>query len=113
LRRPGRQRGQVAAPGTARRAPKRSTLAYANEHRPWPLYGNVFYQLLGSCREVAGSHGFSRQQQIMNLRFSTDDENGREVGMLRCRRERNEVGTHIGAASARTAVPGRQTIDSF
>ena len=38
--------------------PKRSTLAYANEHRPWQLYLSVFYQLLGRCREVAGSHGF-------------------------------------------------------
>ena len=36
-------------------APKRSTLAYANEHRPWELYQTVFYQLLETCR-VAG-HG--------------------------------------------------------
>jgi Domain of unknown function (DUF4372) len=35
-------------------APKRSTLAYANEHRPWALYRSVFYQLLSRCREVAG-----------------------------------------------------------
>ena len=33
-------------------APKRSTLAYANEHRPWQLYRAVFYQLLGRCREA-------------------------------------------------------------
>jgi hypothetical protein len=33
-------------------APKRSTLAYANEHRPWQLYRSVFYQLLARCREV-------------------------------------------------------------
>jgi len=36
-------------------APKRSTLAYANQHRPWQLYQSVFYQLLGRCRAVAGS----------------------------------------------------------
>ena len=29
--------------------PKRSTLAYANEHRPWTLFQAVFYQLLGSA----------------------------------------------------------------
>ena len=29
-----------------REAPKRSSLAYANEHRPWQLYQEVFYQLL-------------------------------------------------------------------
>lgn len=37
------------------RAPKRSTLAYANEHRPWELYQTVFYQLLETCR--LASHG--------------------------------------------------------
>ncbi len=35
--------------------PKRSTLAYANEHRPWELYRSVFYDLLEHCqREAAG-----------------------------------------------------------
>jgi hypothetical protein len=27
--------------------PSRSTLAYANEHRPWQLYQRLFLQLLG------------------------------------------------------------------
>ena len=30
--------------------PKRSTLAYANEHRPWQLYEKLFYQILGRCQ---------------------------------------------------------------
>ncbi len=34
-------------------APKRSTLAYANEHRPWELYERVFGQVLGRCQELA------------------------------------------------------------
>ena len=35
------------------KGPKRSTLAYANEHRPWQLYQTVFEQLLEKCqREV-------------------------------------------------------------
>ena len=38
-----------------RAAPKRSTLAYANEHRPWELYQRVFEQLLGRCQELAAS----------------------------------------------------------
>src|SRR3990172_4848148 len=29
-----------------KRAPSRSTLAYANEHRPWQLYQKLFYELL-------------------------------------------------------------------
>lgn len=31
-------------------APARSTLAYANEHRPWQLYETVFHQLLAKCQ---------------------------------------------------------------
>ncbi len=48
-------------------APKRSTLAYANEHRPWQLYRSVFYQLLGRCREVAGTHGFRFKNKLLTL----------------------------------------------
>ena len=36
-------------------APKRSTLAYANEHRPWMLYQQVFEQVLGRCQDLASS----------------------------------------------------------
>src|SRR4030042_2675697 len=35
-------------------APNRSTLAYANGHRPWELYQKVFLQLLERCRMQAG-----------------------------------------------------------
>jgi Transposase DDE domain/Domain of unknown function (DUF4372) len=33
-------------------APSRSTLAYANAHRPWQLYEAVFYRLLVRCQEL-------------------------------------------------------------
>jgi hypothetical protein len=36
--------------------PKRSTLSYANEHRPWQLYRSVFYDLLEHCRGEAAGH---------------------------------------------------------
>lgn len=35
-------------------APARSTLAYANSHRPWQLYETVFHQLLAQCRQRLG-----------------------------------------------------------
>jgi hypothetical protein len=35
-------------------APARSTLAYANSHRPWQLYETVFHQLLARCRMRLG-----------------------------------------------------------
>lgn len=36
-------------------APARSTLAYANSHRPWELFETVFYQLLADCRKRLGA----------------------------------------------------------
>jgi len=33
--------------------PKRSTLSYANAHRPWQLYEKTFYSLLNVCRTAA------------------------------------------------------------
>ena len=38
-----------------REPPKRSTLAYANEHRPWELYRSVFYELSEHCQREAAS----------------------------------------------------------
>ena len=38
-------------------APKKSTLAYANEHRPWELYQSVFFGLLEKTRGVASIAG--------------------------------------------------------
>lgn len=35
-------------------APARSTLAYANSHRPWQLFETVFQQLLAHCQKRLG-----------------------------------------------------------
>lgn len=51
-------------------APARSTLAYANEHRPWQLYEAVFQHLLQRCRAVAARHG--RQFRFKNRLVSLD-----------------------------------------
>ena len=34
-------------------APGRSTLSYANAHRPWQLFEGLFYQLIEVCRAAA------------------------------------------------------------
>jgi hypothetical protein len=36
------------------KAPKRSTLSYANRHRPWELFRNVFYKVSEQCRAQLG-----------------------------------------------------------
>lgn len=38
-----------------RQAPTRSTLAYANTHRPWQLYQSVFEDLLKMCQALAAT----------------------------------------------------------
>src|SRR5262249_43609288 len=48
-------------------APKRSTLAYANEHRPWEVYQDQFYALLGRCQQEAGSgHKFRFKNKLVS-----------------------------------------------
>lgn len=49
-------------------APKKSTLAYANEHRPWELYQKVFYQLLWRCHgEFIGKKKFRFKNKLMSF----------------------------------------------
>jgi hypothetical protein len=48
-------------------APNRSTLAYANEHRPWQLYQAVFYQLLARCQAVAPKNKFRFKNPLLSL----------------------------------------------
>ena len=44
-------------------APPRSTLAYANEHRPWQLQQKVFEQLLAKCQILAASQPGTRKKR--------------------------------------------------
>lgn len=55
-------------------APKRSTLSYANEHRPWELYQLVFYQLLSQCQSVGlGRKKFRFHNRLLSLDASVID----------------------------------------
>jgi uncharacterized protein DUF4372 len=53
-------------------APKRSTLAYANEHRPWELYQTVFEQTLLKCQELVRSQGGRKKFRFKNKLMSLD-----------------------------------------
>jgi hypothetical protein len=49
-------------------SPNRSTLSYANEHRPWELYQRVFFGLLESCRrQVKGKKKFRFRNKLVSL----------------------------------------------
>jgi hypothetical protein len=53
-------------------APKKSTLAYANEHRPWQLYQTVFENTLSKCRELVQSQGGRKKFRFKNKLMSRD-----------------------------------------
>ena len=49
-------------------APKRSTLAYANEHRPWEMFESVFHGLLSRLQtEIAPGHKFRFKNRLLSM----------------------------------------------
>lgn len=50
-------------------APKRSSLAYANQHRPWELYQKVFFLLLERCHQAGP---FQKKFRFKNKLVSLD-----------------------------------------
>lgn len=48
-------------------SPRRSTLSYANAHRPWQLYRAVFYELLEHCMAIAPSHKFRFNNKLLSI----------------------------------------------
>jgi hypothetical protein len=53
-------------------APKKSTLAYANENRPWELYQTVFEQTLVKCQELVSRQGARKKFRFKNRLMSLD-----------------------------------------
>jgi len=54
-------------------APKRSTLAYANEHRPWEVYEDLFWTLEKRCRneDPKRGHGFRFRNKLLSMDATT------------------------------------------
>jgi hypothetical protein len=51
-----------------KQAPRRSSLAYANEHRPWQLYEKLFYYLLDICKSQLGQkHKFRFKNKLLSF----------------------------------------------
>lgn len=76
--------------------PKRSTLAYANEHRPWQLYQTVFAQLLEKChREVRGGKKFRFKNKLLSLDGSVIDLSVTMYDWAKFRRTKGGVKLHL------------------
>ncbi len=55
-----------------KKAPNKSTLSYANAHRPWQLYRDLFYQTLDICKMAGpGKHRFRFKNKLLSLDSST------------------------------------------
>lgn len=54
-----------------KRPPSRSTLAYANEHRPWTLFATAFHRLYEHCAKEASARG-SRKFRFKHKLLSLD-----------------------------------------
>jgi hypothetical protein len=51
--------------------PKRSTLAYANAHRPWELFQRLFYDLLAQCQAISPQKKFRFKNRLLTLDSTT------------------------------------------
>jgi hypothetical protein len=51
--------------------PKRSTLSYANAHRPWELYERLFYDLLAQCQAISPQKKFRFKNRLLTMDSTT------------------------------------------
>ena len=86
-------------------APKRSTLAYANEHRPWELYQTVFEQTLCKCQELVQSQGGRQKFRFKNKLMSRDgsviDLSVSMFDWAKFRRTKGAIKLHLPSPHAR------------
>ena len=54
------------------KSPKKSTLAYANEHRPWQLYAAVFHRMFEKAQALAQEKGAKKKLRFKNKLVSLD-----------------------------------------
>lgn len=77
------------------RAAKRTTLAYANAHRPWQLYQDVFQSLYARCAAIAPGHKFRFKSPLLSLDASTIDLCAAMFDWARFRRTKGAVKLHL------------------
>lgn len=76
-------------------APARSTLAYANEHRPWQLYRDVFGALLSRCQSIAPGHKFRFRNKLYSLDATTITLCASMFDWARYKRKKGGVKVHL------------------
>jgi hypothetical protein len=88
--------GKLVHLGVTRGAPSRSTLAYANGHRPWELYQKVFFDLLVRCQALPGARKkFRFKNKLMSLDSSVIDLSLSLFDWAKFRRTKGAVKLHL------------------
>jgi Domain of unknown function (DUF4372)/Transposase DDE domain len=59
--------GKLKHLGLISNQPRRSTLSYANAHRPWQLYQRLFYDLLAQCQAISPKKNFRFKNRLLTL----------------------------------------------
>jgi hypothetical protein len=79
--------------------PKKSTLAYANQNRPWELYQAVFGQLLEKCQAEVRARGgrkkFRFKNQLMSLDGSIIDLSASMFDWAKYKRTKGAIKLHL------------------
>ena len=78
-----------------RRAPARSTLAYANAHRSYKLFEEVFFQLLKRCQGIAPSKKFKFKNKLYSLDASVIDLCLSAFDWAKFRRTKGAIKLHL------------------
>jgi hypothetical protein len=78
-------------------APSHSTLAYANEHRPWELYQHVFVKLFDRCRVQVkiGKRKFQFKNRLISMDSSTIDLCLEMFDWAKFRRTKGAIKLHL------------------
>lgn len=74
---------------------KRTTLAYANAHRPWQLYQDVFHQLYGRCQTIAPGHKFRFRSRLLSLDATTIELCAEVFDWARFKRTKGAIKLHL------------------
>jgi hypothetical protein len=75
--------------------PKRSTLSYANAHRPWQLFERLFYDLLARCQEISPRKKFRFKNKLLTLDSTTIELCASMFDWARWRRTKGAVKLHL------------------
>jgi hypothetical protein len=75
--------------------PKRSTLSYANAHRPWELFERLFYDLLGQCQSISPKKKFRFKNRLLSLDSTTVELCASMFDWAHWRRTKGAVKLHL------------------